>query len=170
MRIGGFTLIELMITLAIIGVMTSIAYPSWNPMIQWIRISAASSQLERSIRLARRTAILKNSKVTICPSADGEWCSEGSDWSTGWLIYLDYSGTASRQAQDPIVRSLGGYSGIQIHYNRGVRLGFNNLGRIVQNGSLVICDPLHQANSVRIVMIHSGRLRLERRINKDLCN
>ncbi len=170
MRNRGFTLIELMITLGIIGILVSTAVPSLNRLIQSIRISAVSSQLERAIRLGRREAIVRKSEVKICPGADGQWCSGDDNWALGWLIYADATGDASRQEQDPLIRAQTALSGLTIRYNRGIRLSFNAAGRISQNGSFYICDPTNNVESVRLVMIHTGRLRMERTKDKNLCD
>jgi prepilin-type N-terminal cleavage/methylation domain-containing protein len=159
---NGFTLMELLIVLTIAAILTFQIVPSFARLIQSMRISAAASNMERTLRIARSAALLRRELIRICPSEDGYWCSNNNDWSTGWITYVDQTGEAIRNPEDIIIATQGPYKAIGIYYNRGGRVSVNALGRITQSGTIRICDRKYPDNSVNLVMIHSARLRRER--------
>lgn len=83
----GFTLIELMITLAVLAIVLGIAAPSFSSMLQDNRASTLGSELQGALQFARSEAVKRRQSVVICRSnAGGGDCEEGTDWSGGWLV------------------------------------------------------------------------------------
>jgi type IV fimbrial biogenesis protein FimT len=74
----GFTLVELMITLAVLGILITIGVPSFNDLVQNQRVKAATSDIYSSLTLARSEAIKRNAEVNIVRN--------GSSWSNGWTV------------------------------------------------------------------------------------
>ena len=88
----GFTLIELMVTVAIGAILTAIAIPAFNAFVLNDRDSAQINSLVYSFSYARSEAIKRDlaTGVTVCPSANGSTCSGTTAWSGGWLVvYTD---------------------------------------------------------------------------------
>lgn len=83
---GGFTLVELMITVAVIGILALIAAPSMSAMIENSRIVSQGEELVATLQLARAEAVRRNSRVTVCRSTDGSSCASGTSWS-GWVVH-----------------------------------------------------------------------------------
>lgn len=75
----GFTLLELMITLAVLSVVVGIAVPSFRDMVAQQNVRAAASALHSSIVQARAEAVKRNANVTLRPAT-------GETWSDGWLM------------------------------------------------------------------------------------
>jgi len=88
---GGFTLIELMIAVAIAGVLATIAMPQMNYAMQTARVRTATSDTHISLLLARSEAIKRNSNVDLERS--------GAAWTDGWDVL---SGTTPLATQDPL--------------------------------------------------------------------
>ncbi len=159
---NGFTLVELLVVLAIAAITVFQVVPSFTKLIQDARIETAASNMERSLRFARSAALLEKAPVRLCPSEDGHWCSASGDWSKGWITYVDQSGGPDRDPGDLVIATQGSFKSIQIRYNRGSRLSLNALGRITQSGSMRICDQRYSDNAVTLFIIHSARLRREK--------
>jgi type IV fimbrial biogenesis protein FimT len=83
----GFTMIELMVTVAILAVITAIAVPSLRGFIQRSNAASAANTMLTSFALARSEAIRGNARVTVCPSRNGDNC-DGA-WADGWIVFLD---------------------------------------------------------------------------------
>ncbi len=98
-NIQGFTLIELVVTLAVIGVLFAIAAPNLTTTIQGNRLSGQYNDMRGDFAFARNLAITRNVAVTI--SSNG-----GTDWSNGWEVVAP-SGTAriSNTANNVVISS-----------------------------------------------------------------
>jgi type IV fimbrial biogenesis protein FimT len=78
MKNRGFTLIELMITLAVMAILLSWAVPSFQEIIRQNRLTTDTNDLVTALNLARSEAIKRGRTVTVTPS--------GGDWGAGWTI------------------------------------------------------------------------------------
>lgn len=75
----GFTITELMVVLAVIGILTSLAAPSFRELILSQRMKSMASDINSSLMLARSEAVKRNKNVTLSPITAGSWQS-------GWQI------------------------------------------------------------------------------------
>ncbi|MCW5237606.1 GspH/FimT family pseudopilin [Verminephrobacter eiseniae] len=91
----GFTLIELMVTLALAVILGSLAAPSVRDSIIRSRLTNLGNEFTGSIFKARSEAVNRNTCVTLCMSANAgdpqPTCSAASkpDWNKGWIIFLN---------------------------------------------------------------------------------
>ncbi|WP_420475717.1 GspH/FimT family pseudopilin [Noviherbaspirillum sp. ST9] len=81
----GFTLVELMVTLAVVAVLLGIALPGFNNATLGTKLSTYANSLVASANMARSEAIKRNAAVTMCVSTDGATCTGGS-WEEGWIV------------------------------------------------------------------------------------
>jgi type IV fimbrial biogenesis protein FimT len=88
----GFTLIELMTALAVLGVLVAIATPSFKQFAANSRTVASANSLANALAVARSEALRQSMPVSICASQDGQACQDSPDWSGGWLVFTDNSG------------------------------------------------------------------------------
>ncbi|MDO8298340.1 GspH/FimT family pseudopilin [Lacisediminimonas sp.] len=108
----GFTLVELMVTLAIFAVLVGVAAPSFNAIMVGPRLGSFANALSASATLARSEAIKRNTSVTLCASADGAACAASGDWEQGWIVLAgttvverQQALTANYRAQDTLAGS-----------------------------------------------------------------
>jgi type IV fimbrial biogenesis protein FimT len=78
-KVSGFTLVELMVVVAILGVMAMIAGPSFSGLIADQRAKNASSDLFTALATARSEAIKRNTKITLQQKTGG--------WAKGWELF-----------------------------------------------------------------------------------
>ncbi len=94
----GLTLIELMITLVILGVTVAVATPAMQQLIHGSRLRTETSRLLDAVNLARSEAVLRNIPVTLCPSAMAVSgvAACGGRFADGWIVFTNRN-------RDPVV-------------------------------------------------------------------
>ena len=103
---AGFTLIELMIAMAILAILIRVAAPSMRDMIVNSRLQGASSDLVADLSLARGSAAAKGQRVTICQSTDSATYTGGSTWQDGWIVFVDGNSNGTfESASDTLIKA-----------------------------------------------------------------
>ena len=85
----GFTLLELLVTITVAGIILSFGVPAFISMVQNNRATTHTNDLVAALNLGRSEATRRAAPVTVCSSADGATCAGGNDWSTGWVVRSD---------------------------------------------------------------------------------
>jgi len=109
----GFTMIELLITIAISTILLAIAAPSFLSLVTGNKLVSARDNLLNSFQLTKTEAISRNDNVSICPSSNGTSCTGTTDWSQGWIVYID-TGTGNASTVDTIIRVVDGFENINV--------------------------------------------------------
>lgn len=100
----GFTLIEAMTGLAAFAICTAVAIPAAGGLLERQRASAAMGSLATQMQLARMAAITYRQPAVLCPSLTGTACDGSTDWSGGWMVFLDRDGNRKPDSTEDVVR------------------------------------------------------------------
>ncbi len=173
-RVTGFTLVELLVTLAVAAVLITAAAPMLSGFLIRQDMNAAANEFTGALQMARVEAVTRNTCVAVCRrAASGAALCAGEDgpWTTGWLVYEKPSCAATAEpdepaagqalrAQAPMVATLslenangGDASEIIVFSPRGVVVG--------TAGSMRITDSRDAAGAYArdIVLSRMGRVR-----------
>lgn len=91
-RIHGFTLVELVVAMAVAAILVTIAVPHLRVFVQNSRIGTQTNDLISDISLARSEAIKSGATATVCSSTVGLACDGGGNWTNGRLVWTDTNG------------------------------------------------------------------------------
>jgi type IV fimbrial biogenesis protein FimT len=144
-RQSGFTLIELMVTIAIVAILAALAAPSLQAFIVRNTFAGIGNEFQGSLLRARTEAVNKNSCTTMCMSNTGDntapsCLTTGNDWQVGWIVFLNPSCdspttlTGPAVPEDMILVRLGGSSNYGLLSQRSTpprRVNFNPRGNVV---------------------------------------
>ena len=133
----GFTIIELMVTVAIMAIGMAIAYPSFTGMIRSNRLATSTNTLISPFNLARTEAIRSNRGGGICMSANGTSCTTSGGWEQGWLVWTDLDGKGDLTAGEPVVRYFEANSGLTMTSDAEAII-FDQRGRLVPRTDIVL--------------------------------
>lgn len=134
----GFSLVEMMVIISILGILSAIAIPSFSEIILSTKLRSYANSLVGNAFLARGEAIKHNTPVTLCVSTNGTSCATGG-WEQGWIVL---SGTTVVQRQLAVA------SGYKITESAGLNsLTFQPTGIGATQATLIICRATPQAGS-----------------------
>lgn len=154
----GFTLLELMVTIAVLGVLIGLAAPSYYRFLERQKVRSALNEWKSSFYYAQSEALRLKDNVIFC-SADtgGKKCSESNDFANGWLV-LHENGNGIDVLQDVVISDKNLSIDLNLTGAQGklMFLGNGRLRNTNAGASLVIKNKVHTS----ILSISSGgRLR-----------
>ena len=167
----GFTLVEMLVTLAIAAILTTVAVPSFAAIMHSVHLSAGANALLASLRLARSEAVRRGDSITICRSGDGTACAAQGGWDQGWIVFHDLDANARLDAGDLLMQRherLG--EGYRLVGNTSVARGFvvnaqgvhRGLAGGMLAGTLTLCKrSAGPTEGRKIVLSSGGRPRLQ---------
>lgn len=161
--LNGFTLIELMMTLAIGAILLMLAAPSLGNLIAHTRMATAEGTLAGSLHHARAAAIMHNKRVVVCPSNDARHCLSSDEWQRGWLIANDADHDGQPDTGAPAIALLPALpEGTRVITSTGrTRVAFHPDGDAAgSNARFTICHA-RQHDGKSVVVSNSGRVRIE---------
>jgi type IV fimbrial biogenesis protein FimT len=157
----GFTLGELMMSLAVMGISLSLAVPGFQTVMNNNRRASAVNQMISTMHMARSEAVTRNVQVTICPSTNGTSC-ENTDWNKGWLYFPDLDGDRQVDADEDVLGYVAESSHLEIDsaefptffvYRPSGRVMVNVPGE--NSGQLTFCDK-RGADYARVVTVSTN--------------
>lgn len=162
---SGFTVIELMIVIGVVGILLAVGLPSLQDTINSINANSAAKTLVASLNYARSEAVKRGAVVSVCGSSSGTDCDAGS-WSEGWIVFVDENSDAdgeagSVDAGDPVLRVYQG-SGASVLTTTAAMQQFDaqGFGLNTTTNTYLLCPvDANSANAQSVELSVTGRAR-----------
>ncbi len=154
----GFTLLELIVTITIAGILFGIAVPSFNEAIKNNRNTTLANDFVTSLNIARSEAVKRGQRVSICASADGVTCAAAGTWAQGWIVFNNPNDNAVVDAlAGEIILRVQGPAQNQMRMaspdaDLASRFSYVSSGTISATGSIRICDERPGAKRGRAIV------------------
>jgi type IV fimbrial biogenesis protein FimT len=100
---AGFSLVELMVVVAMAAILLTLAAPAFSGLVTSIRLSTGINALFSSLILARSEAIKHNSRAVVCKSASGLACTTSGGWDQGWIVFHDANNNAALDVGEALI-------------------------------------------------------------------
>jgi len=156
---SGWSLLELLIVLALVAIVASMAAPQLYATWQLQSLHDERQRLAQQVRFARLSSLQKNAKVSVC------W-SDICGASIGFVTYLDANNDNYWQHTEQLLSQWQLKNGLSFRFSRDSQISFNSAGNTAQSGTLILCGPglSYDATNNKdlgyaLVLSSSGRLR-----------
>jgi len=135
----GYTLLEIMIAIAIAGILMAVAIPSLTSFIKNNRILAETNGLMIAIKTARTEAMTRRTNITVCRSSDNVNCDGTGD---NFIAFSDANVANIVDGADDIVYSTTiDANNLTLSYSGGASIRFDSRGRAIgSSGTITVCD------------------------------
>lgn len=164
----GFTLVELLVVLAVGSILLAIAVPGYGFLTSTSRLATVTNDLMTALQLARSEAVKRGMRVTVCKTGDAgavpSACDATANWHEGWLVFVDGSTPGVVDSGDVVLRVQNTVNSTVIittgtNYSRYVSYlpTGRSQGLSLPNGTIQICIP---GNRRDIIINSTGRPRL----------
>lgn len=175
----GFTAIEMMVVVAILGILAAIAMPSFVLMLESMRANKAMDELEGTLQYARSKAVSNRRNVVVrskppsaCRPAAG---ADEQNWSCGWVVFVDTNDNNTQEAVDePTLKEMDEINGVDLMHRGGTSnafVVFSSMGYANNTPGNFVARPRGNADdsrsSVRTLCIN--RTARIRRVNGVGC-
>ncbi len=162
-RQTGYSLYELLITVSLAALVLGIGLPSLGKLVADQRLRAQIDPLFHAIHLARKESIVRREVITLCASHDSQRCAPDSDWSAGWLMFVnnDRDWPAEVDDDEIVLQRHVGDPRTQVAANRR-SFTLRSTELRATNGTLVFCDRAGRTAPRALVVSYTGRPRVAR--------
>ena len=129
----GFTLVEVMVTVAIVAILLGVSAPSFSRFLIDMRVDNHISELHRLILTARNTSINTNEIVILCPLGNTGECT--NDWNDELTVFTDNNDNGKFDGTDEVVKVKDQLNNDDKTYFTGDTIAYKPTGRSNNNSS-----------------------------------
>jgi type IV fimbrial biogenesis protein FimT len=152
----GYTLLELLVALALTAILATIAYPGFTAWLLDSRRDAIVTSALHAVHAARQFAATRNESIALCGTLDAAHCSGAVDWSSGLLVI---------GADDIVHRNLSSSQplhGPTLKSNRAI-IRFEPGTSFASPATMTICDRRGSRAARAVIVSRSARPRVSER-------
>ena len=157
----GFTLLELLVALALMGMLAAWGLPSFQALGERSAVASEVNRLQTALTLARNTAITQRSDVTVCPANEGRTACTG-DWN-GPIMVVKGDKRLEDQVNE-VIRVFASTAGTIVTKSGAPTMRYTSLGSIKgSQGTYTVCptNDQAQASCQSLVLSPAGRARID---------
>ncbi len=148
-QLQGFTLVELMVTIVIAGILITVGVPSLISMYEGFRGNSNIDKINNILKFARNQAMSYGTTVNVCPYASPTSCSTTTDWSNGIRVFVTSNGA------DVELRSIDSFGTNDKAKGPSGIISFNSEG-LSSNAIVIYCPSNKTQNSKSVNITSSG--------------
>ena len=161
---NGFTLIEMLVAVLIVGVLLLVAAPGFSDLISNNRMVSEVYVMRATLSHARSEALARRAPVVVCPTTDGLACADSNDWSSGYMTFVDTDDNNVANPTDPdedIIQWEPRQSPVDILFdNASKRVRFGGQGVALGfEGTFTFCDSRGAGDARALILNPVGSLR-----------
>ena len=163
----GLTLLELVVALALVALLLTLAVPNFRTFIMNNRLTGQTNEFIASLHFARSEATKQGRSVTLCKSSNSTTANpscSGANWEDGWIIFVDENNSGARNATEILLKGVGPLAGentLRGNLKVANSLRYTASGSTSNNGTFRVCDSRGTTAARSIVVSIAGRLRVE---------
>ncbi len=162
---AGFTLVEMLVAVAIAAVLASIGIPSLQSTIEDNQMTSRYNEFLSSLNFTRNSAISQGNSVALCKrNATGNNCAANdAGWQNGWLVFSDKNNNGSVDAGEEILLDKSDIdTQVNLQYSRAInRISYSAEGYAKgYAGTITFCDQRGDSFRKGMVISQNGRVRM----------
>ncbi|MFZ9037304.1 MAG: GspH/FimT family pseudopilin [Gammaproteobacteria bacterium] len=157
---SGFTLLELLVLLAVVAILVAVGTPTMSEFIKNNRLTTQINTLVGDLAYARSEAVTRNLPVVVCASNNQTSCSS-ANWADGWIVFSDIDNNGDVSAGEVVLRAQQLLEGNNtLVSTTGSSVVYDSRGFSPNsNGSFSLCDERGPAHVKSITISNTGRVR-----------
>ena len=161
-RSNGYSLLDMLVTLVIAGVLAGIAWPGFGNLILELRMTATINAFIHGVHLAKSTARMTQRETVLCKSGDGQQCRHDGDWQDGWLVFANHDEDypPAIDPTDRVIEVNAAWRFGEVSANRKSFI-FRPFAKRATNGTLIFCDRRGPEYARAVIISYTGRPRVQ---------